>query len=75
MKKYNLAIVGVTGMVGRKFLEILEERNLPIEKYFMFASARSAGSVISFMGQDHIVEELTPTCFDDKDINIALFSA
>ncbi len=75
MKKYNLAIVGVTGMVGRKFLEVLEERNLPIDKYYMFASARSAGSVISFMGKDYIVEELTPNCFDGKDIDIALFSA
>jgi aspartate-semialdehyde dehydrogenase len=75
MKKYNLAIVGVTGMVGQKFLEVLEERNLPIDKYFMFASARSAGKTISFMGKEHIVEELTPSCFDNKEIDIALFSA
>jgi len=75
MRKYNLAIVGVTGMVGRKFLEVLEEKQLPIENYYMFASARSAGKVINFMGKDHVVEELTPTCFDGKDIDIALFSA
>lgn len=75
MIKYNLAIVGVTGMVGQKFLEVLEERNLPIDKYFMFASARSAGKTISFMGKEHIVEELTPSCFDNKEIDIALFSA
>lgn len=75
MKKYNLAIVGVTGMVGSKFLEVLTEKNLPINKYYMFASARSAGKIIPFMGKDHVVEELTPTCFDDKDIDIALFSA
>lgn len=75
MRKYNLAIVGVTGMVGRKFLEVLEEKQLPIENYYMFASARSAGKVINFMGKDHVVEELSPTCFDGKDIDIALFSA
>ena len=75
MRKYNLAIVGVTGMVGRKFLEVLEEKQLPIENYYMFASARSAGKVINFMGKDYVVEELTPTCFDGKDIDIALFSA
>ena len=75
MKKYNLAIVGATGMVGRKFLEILEERDLPIDKYYLFASARSAGKKIKFMGKDHVIEELTETCFDDKDIDIALFSA
>ena len=75
MRKYNLAIVGVTGMVGRQFLEVLEEKQLPIDNYYMFASARSAGKVIKFMGKDHVVEELTPTCFDGKDIDIALFSA
>ena len=75
MRKYNLAIVGVTGMVGRKFLEVLEEKQLPIDNYYMFASARSAGKVIKFIGKDHVVEVLTPTCFDGKDIDIALFSA
>ncbi|NLJ40743.1 MAG: aspartate-semialdehyde dehydrogenase [Clostridiales bacterium] len=75
MRNYNLAIVGVTGMVGRKFIEVLEERNLPINKCYMFASARSAGKTISFMGKDYIIEELTPTCFDDKGIDLALFSA
>jgi len=75
MRKYNMAIVGATGMVGRKFLKVLEERQLPIENYYLFASARSAGSTISFMDKDYIVEELTETCFDGKDIDIALFSA
>lgn len=75
MKKYNLAIVGATGMVGRKFLEILEERKLPIDKFYLFASARSAGKQIEFMGKKYTIEELNETCFDDKDIDIALFSA
>jgi aspartate-semialdehyde dehydrogenase len=34
MKKYNVAVVGATGMVGRKFLQVLEERNLPVENYY-----------------------------------------
>jgi len=72
---YNIAVVGATGMVGRKFLEVLEERQLPVKNYYLFASARSAGSTVEFMGKPHIVEELTPTCFDGKDIDIALFSA
>lgn len=75
MKKYNLAIAGVTGMVGRKFLEILEERNLPIDKFYPFASARSAGQQIEFMGKPYTIEELNETCFDNKDIDIILFSA
>lgn len=75
MKRYNIAVVGATGMVGRKFLQVLEERKLPVDNYYLFASARSAGSTLRFMGKDYIVEELTETCFDGKDIDIALFSA
>ena len=75
MKKYNIAVVGATGMVGRKFLQVLEERNLPVENYYLFASARSAGKKVDFMGKEYTVEELTETCFDGKDIDIALFSA
>jgi len=74
MKKINLAVVGATGMVGRTFLKVLEERNLPIENFYVMASARSAGSTIKFMGKDYVVEELTENSFD-KPIDIALFSA
>ena len=42
MKKYNIAVVGATGMVGTKFLEVLEEKKLPVENYYLFASAKSA---------------------------------
>jgi len=75
LKKYNIAIVGATGMVGRKFLQVLEERHLPVENYYLFASSRSAGKKLFFIGRDHIVEELNETCFDGKNIDIALFSA
>ena len=74
MKKYNIAVVGATGMVGRTFLKVLEEKNLPVENYYLFSSARSAGSTIKFMGKDYVVEELTETSFD-RGIDIALFSA
>ncbi|MEF9989986.1 MAG: aspartate-semialdehyde dehydrogenase [Christensenellaceae bacterium] len=75
MRKYNVAVVGATGMVGRKFLEVLAERKLPVENYYLFASARSAGKKVEFMGKEYIIEELTNTCFDGKKIDIALFSA
>ncbi len=75
MKKYNVAVVGATGMVGRKFLQVLEERRLPVENYYLFASARSAGKKVMFMGKEHVIEELTETCFEGKNIDIALFSA
>lgn len=75
MKKYNIAIVGATGMVGRTFLKVLEDRKLPVSKYYLFASSRSAGKQVDFMGEKHTIQELTEECFDDKDIDIALFSA
>ncbi len=74
MKKYNIAVVGATGMVGRTFLKVLEEMNLPAENYYLFASARSAGKTLQFMGKDYVVEELNEHSFD-RDIDIALFSA
>ncbi len=74
MKKYNVAVVGATGMVGRTFLKVLEELNLPVENYYLMASKRSAGSKIQFMGKEYVIEELTENSFD-KDIDIALFSA
>lgn len=75
MKKINLAVVGATGMVGRTFLKVLEEKNLPIENFYVFASARSAGSTLTFMGKEYTVLELTETSFKEHQIDIALFSA
>ena len=74
MKKYNVAVVGATGMVGRTFLKVLEEKNLPVENYYLMASARSAGKKVAFMGKEYTVEELNEHSFD-KPIDIALFSA
>lgn len=74
MKKVNVAVVGATGMVGNTFLKVLEERNFPIDKFYVFASRKSAGNEIQFNGKSYIVEELTEQSFD-RDIDIALFSA
>lgn len=74
MKKYNIAIVGATGLVGKTFLQVLEERKFPIKNLYLMASSRSAGKIINYMGKDIIVEELNENSFD-KDIDIALFSA
>ena len=73
-EKINLAVVGATGMVGRTFLKVLEERQLPIENFYVMASSRSAGSKLTFNGKEYTVEELTEHSFD-KPIDIALFSA
>lgn len=74
MKKYNVAVAGVTGMVGRMFLKLLAERQFPIANFYAFASAKSAGSKIKFSGKEYVVEELNEKSFD-RHIDIALFSA
>jgi aspartate-semialdehyde dehydrogenase len=74
MKKYNVAVVGATGMVGQKMIQVLEEYDFPVEQLYPMASKRSAGKKISFKNQEYTVEELTEDSFK-KDIDIALFSA
>jgi len=74
MKKYNVAIVGATGLVGQTFLKVLKERNFPVEKLYLYASARSAGKTVNFVGKDYTVIELKDENIKD-DIDIALFSA
>ena len=64
LKKINVAIVGATGMVGRTFLKVLEERKFPIENLYLFSSSKSAGSNIKFNGKDYLVEELKEDSFD-----------
>ena len=75
MKKFNVAVVGATGMVGNKMMEVLAERQLPVENYYLFASAKSAGKKVDFMGKEHTVIELKEENIIDKKIDIAFFSA
>ena len=72
---YKLAIVGATGVVGRTVLKVLEEKKLPIDKYVLFSSKKSAGSIINFMNKDYIVHELTETSFVNEHFDFAIFSA
>ena len=72
---YNVARVGATGNVGRKFLEILEERNFPIKTLYLFASKRSAGSKLKFKENEIVVEETLEKNIKNKKIDFALFSA
>ena len=74
MKKYNVAVVGATGLVGQTFLKVLKERKFPIEKLYLYASARSAGKKVDFDGKEYTVIELKDENIKD-DIDIALFSA
>lgn len=74
MKKYKVAVVGATGMVGRKMLEVLEERKFPISELYLFSSAKSKGTRMNYDGKEYQVEELKEDSFD-RGIDIALFSA
>lgn len=69
----HVAIVGATGAVGEEMLLCLEQRNFPVSKLTLLASARSAGKRIPFRGQDIVVQELTHDSF--AGVEIALFSA
>lgn len=73
-KKYKLAIVGATGLVGRTALKVLEEKNLPISEYVFFASHNSAGKELTFQGKTYVVKELKEDSFDEG-FDFAIFSA
>lgn len=74
MKKYNVAVVGASGLVGGKILEILAERHFPIENLHLLSSAKSAGTELEYDGKKYVLEELTEASFN-QDIDIALFAA
>jgi aspartate-semialdehyde dehydrogenase len=73
MQKWNVAVVGATGLVGRKMVQVLDERNFPVERITLLASAKSKGTTLSFCGREVVVEELTRTSF--AGVDVALFSA
>ena len=69
----NIAIIGATGNVGRKTLEVLEKKNIKIDKLFLVASSNSAGKKINFRGDDHIVHDLNN--YDFSNAKITFFAA
>ena len=69
----NIAIVGATGNVGRKTLEILERKNLNIENLYLIASSKSAGKKMNFKGME--IEVLNLQSFDFSKVDIAFFAA
>lgn len=64
MKKYKIAVVGATGVVGNTALKVLEEKKLPVSKYVLFASEKSAGKKVKFMGEEYTIHELNEHSFD-----------
>ena len=72
-KKYNVCVLGATGMVGKEMMKVLEERNFPVNKFLPLASARTAGSKVTFMDKEYEVVETKPEVFEGMEIG--LFSA
>jgi len=73
MPGYKVAIVGATGLVGKEFIKVLEQRNFPVASISLLASDRSAGKKLFFTHQEVEVQEAIPESF--RGIDIALFSA
>jgi aspartate-semialdehyde dehydrogenase len=69
----SLAVVGATGQVGGKLLEILDERDFPIRELRLFASPRSAGKTLSYRGVEVTIEDIGSD--ELGGIDVALFSA
>ena len=67
----SLALIGATGAVGRIVRQLLEEREFPYKQIKFLASQRSAGTKLTFKGEEHTVELLEPSAFEDVDIAIA----
>ncbi|MFB0527530.1 MAG: aspartate-semialdehyde dehydrogenase [bacterium] len=85
MKRYNVAVVGATGLVGREMVRMLEKRNFPVANLRLLASERSRGKTLKFKGKEIIIEQLAPSSFKvsspqekpslSSRLDIALFSA
>ena len=69
----KVAVVGVTGLVGTRMVEVLEERNFPVDEFIPVASGRSAGKLISFKGKEYPVVTAEEAVAMKPDL--ALFSA
>ncbi len=72
-RAFDVAVLGATGLVGKNMIEILEERGFPINNLYPLASARSAGSTITFKGEEITVQDADT--FDWTQVQIGFFSA
>ncbi len=71
-QKYNIAVAGATGAVGSEIIQILEQRDFPIDNLYLLASKKSKGKKLEFKGKEIIVEDLAE--FDFSQAHIGLFS-
>ena len=71
-QKYNIAVAGATGAVGTEIIQILEQRDFPIDNLYLLASSKSKGKKIEFKEKEILVEDLAE--FDFTKAHIGLFS-
>jgi aspartate-semialdehyde dehydrogenase len=74
-RTFRVIVAGATGLVGRKMIQVLEERRFPVAALLPLASARSAGTAVHFRGADVPVQELTEDTLAASHADFALFSA
>ncbi|TRY29397.1 aspartate-semialdehyde dehydrogenase [Aliiglaciecola sp. M165] len=72
-RAFDVAVLGATGLVGQNMIEILEQRDFPVNKLYPLASSRSAGGKVTFKGKDITV--LDADEFDWSQVQIGFFSA
>lgn len=70
---FHVAVVGVTGVVGRQMIKMLEDEQFPISEFTPLASKRSAGKTVMLNGKEWTIQEARPEAFEGVDL--ALFSA
>lgn len=75
MKKYNVGVIGATGMVGSMIIQVLKERSFPIKQLHLFASERSSGTEVMFNDETLLVETLNLENLKNAQLDIALMSA
>ncbi len=75
MRKFNVAVVGATGAVGEELFRVMADYDFPVNNIIPLASARSIGTTIEYKSKDYAVLELTDTCFEENEVDIAFFSA
>jgi len=73
MRRFHIAILGATGLVGQEFIKVLEQRNFPTASVRLLASEASAGRRLKVFGEEVAVEKASPQSF--KGVELALFSA
>ena len=67
-EKYNIGIVGATGLIGTTLLKVLEHSNISIDNLYLFASKKSIGKRVLFRNNEYIVNELTEEYYSLIDI-------